>query len=209
MLNRERFLWMLLYITTIIALGVYTVLIRLSEIKSGANFAGTTLFLIIELIKFTFSVLNYNFRSVRNNSDEDIELQAETGTASVFSLMKNSLWYSIPGLFYFINNNLSVYCTKFMDATSYTMLTNFKILSTGILYYLIMGRMLSRQKWISLVLLFSGGVIYVYGTVESQKEEETENKTHKKTEMFITIFGNSFNYELKSFENIHVHFCSV
>lgn len=197
---------MLLFTTTIIALGVYTVLIRLSEIKSGAKFAGTTLFLIIELIKFAFSVVNYNCQGFRDNGDEDIELQAKTGTASVLSLIKNSLWYSIPGLFYFINNNLSVYCTKFMDATSYTMLTNFKILSTGILYYFIMGRMLSRQKWFSLVLLFSGGVIYVYGTVESQKEEESENTIHKNTEMFITIFGNSFNSKFKSFRNIHVHF---
>lgn len=203
MQNRQRLLWMILFTTTILALGVYSVLIRLSELESGAKFSATSLFLTIELIKFTFSVVTYNSQCSGKQGEDDIELQAKTGTTSVLSLVQNSVWYSVPGLMYFINNNLSVYCTKFMDATSYTVLTNFKIISTGILYYLIMGRVLSKQKWFSLVLLFCGGVIYVYGTVEEEKD--SQSTTHESNEMFISIFGNYCIYALVLYKRTKIN----
>lgn len=71
-----------------------------------------------------------------------------------------------------------------MDSTSYQILTNFKILSTALLYYLIIGKPLTRLKWFSLVLLFLAGVLYVYGNVWNETDGELES-----TQLFVTKTG--------------------
>ncbi|CAF5043330.1 unnamed protein product, partial [Rotaria sp. Silwood1] len=79
------------------------------------------------------------------------------------SWFKQSIFYSIPAILYFINNNLAVHIQIYMDPTSYQILSNFKILTTAILYRLIMKKRLIKQQWFALILLFFGGLTYSLG----------------------------------------------
>ena len=55
----------------------------------------------------------------------------------------------------------------YMDPASYQILANFKILTTAILYRLIIKQKLKRQQWFALSLLFAGGVAYSIGTIRN------------------------------------------
>jgi probable UDP-sugar transporter A4 len=83
------------------------------------------------------------------------------------SWFRQSLPYSIPGILYFINNNLAVHMQVHMDPASYQILSNFKIFTTAILYRLIIKHKLSRQQWFALSLLFLGGLAYSLGTLKN------------------------------------------
>ena len=99
---------------------------------------------------------------------------------------KKSLKFSIPAFLYFINNNLAIYIQLYMDPTSYQILVNLKIVSTALLYYLIMGKGISKLKWFSLMLLFLAGTFYVYGNLMNEAESKSN------TQIFVTNkgFGN-------------------
>jgi probable UDP-sugar transporter A4 len=79
----------------------------------------------------------------------------------------DSLSFAVPAFLYFVNNNLAVYIQLFMDSTSYQMMSNLKIFSTAILYYLIIGKSLTKIKWISLFLLFFAGLFYSFANIKS------------------------------------------
>ncbi|CAF1225926.1 unnamed protein product [Adineta steineri] len=55
----------------------------------------------------------------------------------------------------------------YMDPASYQILGNFKILTTAIMYRLIIKQNLKRKQWFALFLLFSGGVAYSLGTIRN------------------------------------------
>ncbi|KAI3380046.1 hypothetical protein SNEBB_002056 [Seison nebaliae] len=68
--------------------------------------------------------------------------------------LTTSLYYFPPAFCYYINNNLAVYMQKMMDAATYQLQSNLKILTTAICYQLILRKKLTRKEWFSLILLF-------------------------------------------------------
>jgi probable UDP-sugar transporter A4 len=142
---------------------------------------------IIELFKLFFSLFCLLIENIHNQNTSIIQFK-----------LKNSIYFAIPGVLYFINNNLAVSIQLYMDSTSYQMLSNFKILSTAILYYFIMGKKLTRLKWFSLVLLFCAGLFYVYGNLKSLINDDnnknnlldqTVNQLRVSDQIYITKIG--------------------
>jgi solute carrier family 35 (probable UDP-sugar transporter), member A4 len=141
---------------------------------------------IIELFKLIFSLFCLLIENIHNQNTSIIQFK-----------LKNSIYFAMPGVLYFINNNLAVSIQLYMDSTSYQMLSNFKILSTAILYYFIMGKKLTRLKWFSLVLLFCAGLFYVYGNLKSlitdddnnNLPDHTVNQLRVSDQIYITKIG--------------------
>jgi len=73
-----------------------------------------------------------------------------------FRLNRETLLYSLPALIYFVQNNLVFWALLYIDATTYQVLVNLKILTTGVLFRFIMGKELSGIQWSALVLLMVG-----------------------------------------------------
>ena len=74
---------------------------------------------------------------------------------------KAVLPYAVPGLIYMVNNNLEIFVLKYMDPATFRLLGNMKILTTAVLYRLVMGTAISMQQWVALVMLLlasMGGV---------------------------------------------------
>ncbi|CAF3751212.1 unnamed protein product [Adineta steineri] len=144
----------------IIAYGSSSVLIHLCEKNGVITFSSTAMNFILEVVKLSFSITALMFSS---STIGNIYLNKE----QLISWVRQSLPYSIPGILYFINNNLAVHMQLYMDPTSYQVLANFKILTTAILYRLIIKQNLKRKQWFALFLLFSGGVAYSLGTIRN------------------------------------------
>nr|VZI15316.1 unnamed protein product [Spirometra erinaceieuropaei] len=67
--------------------------------------------------------------------------------------------FAVPAILYTITNNLGLAIQLEMDPATYQVLANFKILSTAILFRLIIKRPISPLRWASLVLILIAGIV--------------------------------------------------
>ena len=137
----------------VLAYGSYSVLVHLCKSDGVIMFSSVSMNLVLEGAKLLFSLITCFLQS------SSISIKSLTSGSS----LKKSLPYSIPGLLYFINNNLAVHMQLYMDPASYQILSNFKIVTTAILYRIIIKKKLSRQQWLAVSLLFFGGFFYSIG----------------------------------------------
>lgn len=95
----------------------------------------------------------------QDNDDEedDEDVVSPTNPSSTTSSSCNIppiLFFAVPGAIYFFNNNLSFILLELMPAPTYVVLSNLKILTTGLFSYLFLHRLLTKIQWISLGILF-------------------------------------------------------
>jgi drug/metabolite transporter (DMT)-like permease len=148
----------------VVAYGSYSILVHLCERDGTIMFSSTTMNLVLELIKLAFS-----FTALFCT-----EKQLPVILIGKRSLIRHSLFYSVPGVLYFINNNLAVHMQLQMDPASYQILSHFKIVSTAILYRLIIKRKLSYRQWFAVTLLFCGSLFYSLGIFSWQNRSNEE-----------------------------------
>jgi len=102
------------------------------------------------------------------------------GLASVFSDRKEALKTAIPAICYLIQNNLQYVAVGYLDASTYAVLYQLKILTTALLSVVILRKELACIQWVSLGLLTAG----VSAVVLSQMS--TNASTHgKSTDMIM------------------------
>ena len=148
---------------------------------------------MIELFKFILSSSLYSVKKIYDftlNKSKTVKLSDSESLLPITTKQdsfnfKLSLYYAIPAFLYFINNNLAIYMQFYMDSATYQMLCNLKILSTSVLYYLIMKKNLSKRKWLSLILLFLAGVFYCFGNLGNS----TGNFEGITSRIYITKIG--------------------
>lgn len=76
----------------------------------------------------------------------------------------NRLWttvdevsvYPIPAALYLVKNLLQYYIFTYVDAPGYQILKNLNIISTGVLYRIILKKKLSKIQWAAFILLCAG-----------------------------------------------------
>uniref|UniRef100_M1BC67 CMP-sialic acid transporter n=2 Tax=Solanum TaxID=4107 RepID=M1BC67_SOLTU len=64
--------------------------------------------------------------------------------------------YPIPAALYLVKNLLQYYIFAYVDAPGYQILKNLNIISTGILYQIILKRKLTEIQWAAFILLCAG-----------------------------------------------------
>ena len=76
--------------------------------------------------------------------------------------------FAIPALCYFVSNNCMFYIIRELGPTTFQIMNNLKIVTTGILMRIIMGRKLSWLQWKALILLVVGSMVSQLGELEIQ-----------------------------------------
>jgi drug/metabolite transporter (DMT)-like permease len=156
----------------ILAYGSYSVLVHLCEKDGVITFSSTTMNFVVEFVKLVFSFVALIYSS---SMDTNINLSK----IQFIYWFRQSLPYSIPGILYFITNNLAVHMQIHMDPASYQILANFKIFTTAILYRLIIKHKLTRKQWFALSLLFFGGVAYSLGIEKTLLRNRRGDRTFR------------------------------
>lgn len=64
--------------------------------------------------------------------------------------------FPVPSLIYVVHNNVQFYMLKYLNPSTYQILGNLKIITTGLLFRIFLGRRLSTLQWVALMLLMVG-----------------------------------------------------
>ncbi len=64
--------------------------------------------------------------------------------------------FLVPSVIYWLHNNVQFLTLKYVDPSTYQILGNLKIVTTGVLFWLWLRRQLSPLQWMALVLLMVG-----------------------------------------------------
>eukprot|EP00192_Tetraselmis_astigmatica_P013446 CAMPEP_0117657502 /NCGR_PEP_ID=MMETSP0804-20121206/5365_1 /TAXON_ID=1074897 /ORGANISM="Tetraselmis astigmatica, Strain CCMP880" /LENGTH=320 /DNA_ID=CAMNT_0005463961 /DNA_START=303 /DNA_END=1265 /DNA_ORIENTATION=+ len=67
--------------------------------------------------------------------------------------------FPIPSVIYLFHNNVQFYTIQYVDAATYQILGNLKIVTTGFLFRVFLKRHLSRIQWMALVLLMCAATV--------------------------------------------------
>jgi probable UDP-sugar transporter A4 len=200
----KQFKIKILFGIQILFYGSYTILVHLSEKNGTILFSTTAMNFTIEIIKLFISFASYLILKHfyhRNKWSSMYFLEESNNHSNLENFKLNKfLMFCIPSLLYFVNNNLAVYIQLYMDSTSYQMLSNFKILSTAIMYYFIMKKRLTKMKWFSLLLLFIAGCLYVCGNLKSNMDRKLMEQ-----EKQIDLIYNEYNINEQTKTNYQLY----
>ncbi|KAJ3032265.1 hypothetical protein HDV00_007721 [Rhizophlyctis rosea] len=85
----------------------------------------------------------------------------------------NSDWLkmTVPAVLYFIQNNLQYLASNYLDAATFQVTYQMKILTTALFSVWMLGRQLTRLKWGSLVLLTVGIALVTYDPSKGGKKD--------------------------------------
>lgn len=124
------------------------VAMRYSRVSEGPMYAASTAVFLMEAVKFAccnFVVL----------------FQSGGVTKYISEMSKECTWLelaklSVPAFLYTVQNNLLYFALSNLDATTYQVCYQSKILTTAVFSVLLLKKGLSRMQWLSLVILTIG-----------------------------------------------------
>lgn len=120
-------------------------------------FPSTAVFLneVLKLIISTSIVFYTNWKSPAPNNPSSLSFRRFFGSLNT----GDSLKLAIPAVLYTFQNTLQYVAVSNLDAATFQVTYQLKILTTALFSVTMLGRILSIRKWISLVLLMAGVAI--------------------------------------------------
>lgn len=88
-----------------------------------------------------------------------IQARADEANPAKVTIDKNCLKYAIPALLYAVHNNLVFLGLTYLNAPTYQLLNNIKIIGTGLLYRMFLKKPLRIIQWIGLCVLMFGQMV--------------------------------------------------
>mmetsp|Transcript_57678 Transcript_57678/g.182653 ORF Transcript_57678/g.182653 Transcript_57678/m.182653 type:complete len:347 (-) Transcript_57678:1264-2304(-) len=141
--------------TKIVAAGLLTVLtsaqgllVGLSKNAQGRyDYNTATVPLCAEFLKMCLSMC---FLAYETNSNKKV------GKGTNVTVGRGMLLYIVPSIIYLIHHNLTFAMLRYLTPSTYQILGNIKIITTGLLSRVMLKRKLSYLRWMALVLLMVG-----------------------------------------------------
>jgi UDP-sugar transporter A1/2/3 len=137
----------------------------------GLKYLPTTAVVLTELLKLTVCVVMVFYNAQWNLSKGSSVLYTE-----IIQKKTETLKVSVPSVLYTVQNNLLYLALTYLDAATFQVTYQIKILTTAVFSVIILHRTLSIFKWISLVLLTIAVALVQLSNVKepsaSEKEED-------------------------------------
>ncbi|KAJ1797933.1 UDP-galactose transporter Gms1, partial [Coemansia sp. RSA 2399] len=127
---------------------------RYSRIVSTEQYYTSTAVLLSELTKFVVCLYLSSKESIQENG-------GRLSIAKVYTdIMGGDSWKMlIPAALYTIQNNLQFVAVSLLDAATFQVSYQLKILTTALCSVVLLGTMLNAKRWVSLVVLTVGIVL--------------------------------------------------
>jgi len=134
----------------------YALVRRYSRGTLNEQYSANTVLIVMEITKLVFSM----FQIVTSDLDSDVP---EGPTAFKFLyLIQHSLTMLVPAALYLAMNILGFVALGRIDAGTFTVIAQMKVLSTALFSVALLGKQLSSRKWQALVLMTAGVTLITY-----------------------------------------------
>lgn len=131
---------------------------RIMPLTDGMRYYTSTAVLLNEVIKLVISasVALYEIRANLPSGASNIALLQ----ALISSVFENDSWkLAVPAALYTLQNSLQYVAVSNLDAATFQVTYQLKILTTAIFSVMLLGRVLSIKKWAALFMLMAGVAI--------------------------------------------------
>ena len=120
--------------------------------RSGTTYSYSTVSanLTVECVKLIFSFVTLQWVRRKNGDSSATRLRISP---------RRLVLYPIPAALYLIKNLLQYVIFIFVEAPSYQILKNLNVLTTAVLYSVLLNKHISKLEWCSLLLLSIGCVV--------------------------------------------------
>uniref|UniRef100_A0A0M3K0Q6 UDP-galactose translocator 1 (inferred by orthology to a C. elegans protein) n=1 Tax=Anisakis simplex TaxID=6269 RepID=A0A0M3K0Q6_ANISI len=153
----------------------YTIAVRFTRSTTPRSklYSSTTVVLMSEIVKLLITLL-FLFRMKNSKLSEFIKCISDDYIGKPLELIK----MSVPSIMYAIQNNLDFIALSNLDAGTYQVTTQLKVVTTAIFMMLILGRKFSLRRWIAITLLFIGVAAVQVNVVQGQKEAKPSSDNY-------------------------------
>jgi UDP-sugar transporter A1/2/3 len=131
------------------------VFMRYSRTLPGPMYAASTAVFVMECVKFItcLFVICYEYKGIKGLW----KVLSEEVISSPLEIAK----LSVPSLLYTVQNNLLYFALSHLDAATFQVGYQVKILTTAVFSVLMLGKGLSKLQWFSLVILTIGILTFI------------------------------------------------
>lgn len=157
--------------------GCYGILVNLAKSGDQLPFLASSCVLLTEVLKLAFCLVALGCERMQAAR---VENQKHAPPALAPSL-RTVLPFSVPALCYCVNNNLAVRLQHHMDPATYMVLGNCKIVTTAVLFKLIMKKELTLRQWAAIGMLTVGSVVNSHSALQA--------KSLALAELHVTVTG--------------------
>ncbi|XP_013408278.1 UDP-N-acetylglucosamine transporter isoform X2 [Lingula anatina] len=144
--------------------GALTLVSRYARTRPGNMFFSTTAVVMAELFKCVSCLF------IIMGQEGGIRPWARRLNEDVFQQPYDCLKISVPAVVYVIQNNLLYVAISNLDAGTFQVTYQLKILTTAVFSVILLQKKLSKIQWVALVMLFTG-VAFVQFKPESTSEK--------------------------------------
>ncbi|KAJ8037542.1 CMP-sialic acid transporter [Holothuria leucospilota] len=146
----------------------YILLVRYSKSREGPKYLSTTTVLLSELSKLCISVCVLTVQKGLVGMAQDVY-------KNVICNPRDSLKMAVPSVIYAIQNNLAFYALTYVDAATYQVTYQLKIITTAMFMVIMLGKKLNRTQWLAIVLLFCGVALVQLDALEAKEEDKEKS----------------------------------
>ena len=99
------------------------------------------------------------------------------GLSEAYAAPVEALKTAIPAMLYLVQNNLQYMGITYLDAATYTVTYQTKILWSGVLSTIMLGRVLGLQKWLALLMICIGvSLVQISGLAQTDQDSPMANQ---------------------------------
>jgi solute carrier family 35 (UDP-sugar transporter), member A1/2/3 len=159
-------------LTLIVQNSALVLVMRYSRTLEGPQYNTATAVVLSEFIKLLICLI---IHIVVESKTRKVDIL--TIFSDVFGKDSNWIAMTVPAVLYFIQNNLQYIAVTLLDAATFQVTYQFKIITTALFSVWLLKRSLSFKKWVSLGLLTAGIAIVQLSDGKKKAPDHDEEKS--------------------------------
>jgi len=168
--------WIKFVVALVLTVQVTLMVMVLRYSKTSTKYLSSTAVILAEALKIVICLVvlawQHGIRLSQHLRNE------------IFERPWDMLYVSVPALLYLVQNNLLFYSMECLEAVVYQVTYQLKILTTAVCMVLMLGKRLSGQQWLSLLILTSGVCL---AQLDSSSNAAAKHTTASSTQKYSGI----------------------